>query len=218
MSKSESTILYSFRRCPYAMRARLGVLSSGQRVELREVILRDKPSEMVAASPKATVPVLILPDGTVIDESYDVMRWALAQSDPEGMLEYSEETLAMMEALIAECDGQFKSSLDRYKYPDRYENINREQQRDQGVEFILKLDRQLKGKTYLFGERFSFADAAILPFIRQFAHVDRDWFWDGNWTNTIQWLEAFLVSDRFKSIMTKYPQWQAGNMGVAFGG
>lgn len=218
MSKSESAVLYSFRRCPYAMRARLGILSSGQQLELREVILRDKPSEMIAASPKATVPVLVLPDGTVIDESYDVMRWALGKSDPEGLLEYPDEQLAQMQDLITECDGPFKSSLDRYKYPNRYEDIVREKQREQGGEFVLKLDHQLIGKTHLFGESFSFADAAILPFIRQFAHVDRDWFWSYDWPNVIKWLETFLESNRFKTIMTKYPQWQSGTNGVKFGG
>ena len=217
MSKSESIVLYSFRRCPYAMRARLALQSSNQQVELREVVLRDKPDEMIAASPKATVPVLVLADGTVIDESYDVMRWALAQGDPEGLRDYPDALLAQMEDLIAECDGPFKSALDRYKYPNRYEGIIREEQREIGAKFVKKLDARLSENAFLFGKQFSFADAAILPFVRQFAHVDRDWFWAGDWPNVVKWLEGFLEGDRFKGIMAKYPQWKSGTDGVAFG-
>jgi len=217
-SNIESPILYSFRRCPYAMRARLGLASSGQQVELREVVLRDKPAAMIEASPKATVPVLVLNNGVVIDESFDVMLWALEQSDPEGLRDCSNEILEAMDILVAESDGPFKLALDRYKYPNRYENISREDQRELGAEFIHKLDVLLEGCAFLFGDRFSFADAAILPFVRQFAHVDRDWFWAGDWTNAIRWLDAFLESDRFKAIMIKYPQWKNGDEGLAFGG
>ncbi|MDJ0612427.1 MAG: glutathione S-transferase [Rhizobiaceae bacterium] len=217
MSETESPVLYSFRRCPYAMRARLGLLSSGQQFELREVVLRDKPAEMVVASPKATVPVLVLSDGTVIDESFDVMKWALGKNDPEGLLDYSDEKLDLMFELVEQSDGPFKSALDRYKYPNRYEDVSRNQQRELGAEFIRQLDALLDGQDHLFGARFSFADAAILPFVRQFAHVDRDWFWEEDWKNVIWWLEVFLESDRFKAIMHKYPQWQSGEAGIAFG-
>lgn len=217
MSLAESPILYSFRRCPYAMRARLALHSSGNSVGLREVVLRDKPAEMLEASPKGTVPVLILSDETVIDESYDVMLWALKRSDPEGLRAYSDDVLLEMDALVAENDGPFKSALDRYKYPNRYQDIARAEQRDKGAEFITKLDDMLVDKEFLFGGQFSIADSAILPFIRQFAHVDRDWFWSQNWRNVIRWLEAFLESDRFNAIMNKYPQWKSGEESVVFG-
>lgn len=217
MQKADLPILYSFRRCPYAMRARLGIAASGQVVELREVVLRDKPAEMIEASPKATVPVLVLADGQVIDESFDIMHWALGSSDPEGLRSFDDATLLEMDDLITENDGTFKAALDRYKYPNRYEGVDRDEQRAIGVKFIQKLDARLAETEFLFGDHFSFADAAMLPFVRQFAHVDRVWFWAGDWKNTIRWLEAFLESHRFTSIMTKFNQWQSGEEGVLFG-
>ena len=200
------------------MRARLAIAASGIGLELREVVLRDKPPEMLEASPKGTVPVLVLDDGTVLEESLDVIDWALSQNDPEGLRDFPAEVLDQMNAMIEESDGPFKAALDRYKYPNRYENIVREDQRERGAEFIRKLDDQLDGSTYLFGERLSVADVSLLPFVRQFAHVDRDWFWAQDWQNVIRWLEAFLESERFKSIMVKYPQWKSGEEGVRFGG
>ena len=204
-------ILYSFRRCPYAMRARLAIAASGQTVELREVVLRDKPQQMLDASPKGTVPVLVLPDGIVLEESLDLINWALNQNDPKGWRDFPDEMLGEMDALVAECDGSFKNALDRYKYPNRYDNIDPLEQREKGSQFIRKLDVQLVAKPYLFGARFSFADAAILPFVRQFAHVDRDWFWDQDWPNIICWLEAFLESEQLVYVMKKYPKWKAGD-------
>ncbi len=200
------------------MRARLALQASGQKVNLREVVLRDKPAEMLEASPKATVPVLVLRDGAVIDESLDVMHWALAQDDPHGWRDYPADALAAMDALVLELDGPFKSALDRYKYPNRYDDSDPIEQREVGAQFIRKLDKLLEGRAFLFGEKFSFADGAVLPFVRQFAHVDRDWFWADEWKNVIYWLEAFLESERFKAVMTKYPQWKSGEDGVVFGG
>lgn len=210
-------VLYSFRRCPYAMRARLALASSGQGVVLREVILRDKPEEMLLASPKATVPVLILEDGNVLEESIDIMHWAMRQSDREGLRDFPAPVLEEMDALIGHSDGSFKQALDRYKYPNRYIGVERDEQREAGAQFIRQLDGQLAGRSYLFGECLSFADLAILPFVRQFAHVDRDWFWQQPWPNVIKWLEAFIDSERFAAIMTKYPQWKSGEDGVIFG-
>ena len=214
----ESDVLYSFRRCPYAMRARLAILSAQIAVELREVVLRNKPEEMLEASPKGTVPVLTLKDGSVLEESLDVIDWALAQNDPEGLRDFSVDFLNEMNALVAENDGSFKSALDRYKYPNRYQGIDRGEQRELGARFVSGLNQLLRGRQYLFGDKISYADIAILPFIRQFAHVDRDWFWSQDWTHVIRWLEAFLDSDRFRRIMIKYPQWQSGEKGEAFGG
>lgn len=209
-------ILYSFRRCPYAMRARLAIAASGQKVELREVVLRDKPQEMLTASPKATVPVLILQDGKVHEESLDVIDWALSRDDREGWLVYAPEQLTGMRGLIETLDGPFKSSLDRYKYENRFDGVSARAERDKAMEFIKTLNEMLEGNTCLYGDNFSFADGAILPFVRQFAHVDREWFWGQEWPNVIRWLDAFLNSDRFASIMKKYPKWESGDALVVF--
>lgn len=210
-------ILYSFRRCPYAMRARLALLASKTPVTLREVVLRDKPPEMLEASPKGTVPVLILSDGKILEESLDIMKWAIQKFDEEGWKSFSEVELAQMDALIVESDGPFKAALDAYKYASRDETVEPSAERETGAAFMRKLNSMLKGNAYLFGDRFSFADAALLPFVRQFAHVDREWFWSQDWPETIRWLEAFLESARFKAIMSKYPQWKTGDEGIAFG-
>lgn len=206
-------ILYSFRRCPYAMRARMAIATAGVACRLREVVLRDKPAEMLEASPKGTVPVVVEPDGTVIDESLDVMAWALAQNDAENWLSPEQGSRADMDALVAECDGPFKRALDRYKYPNRYEDegVNREDQRALGRAFLKKLDAQLTGQSQLFGDRISYADIAIFPFVRQFANTDRTWFDAQDLPNLQAWLAGHLESPRFKQIMPKYPQWQTGD-------
>ncbi|AKS47610.1 Glutathione S-transferase [Octadecabacter temperatus] len=204
-------ILYSFRRCPYAMRARLAIASSGLTVELREILLRDKAPEFLATSPKGTVPVLIA--GNVIEESYDVMRWALEQSDPENLL--TPMTKAAY-ALIEQTDGPFKTALDRTKYAVRHPDLDPAESRATAASFIEKLDTQLNGKPWLFGDEPSLADLAILPFVRQFARTDLDW-WDAQpFTHAQNWLAAFKASDRFASIMTKYTPWKSGDDVVLF--
>jgi len=201
-------ILYSFRRCPYAMRARLALVASGQAVALREVVLRDKPAEMINVSPKATVPVLVLEGGAVLEESLDVMNWALAEADPEGWLEADR---ADMDELVAQNDGPFKHHLDRYKYANRYEGAVAEEHRTEASKTLSDLDARLAGNDWLCGSRASFADYAILPFVRQFANTDRAWFDAQSWPHLQSWLERFLASDRFKVVMKKYPQWSAGD-------
>ena len=199
-------ILWSFRRCPYAMRARLAIAASGVPVELREVVLRDKPAAFLAASPSATVPCLQTSTG-VIDESLDIMLWALGQSDPEGWL-------AMPGAgheLIARCDGPFKSALDRYKYPTRYPGDNPLAARDQASLLLWDLDAQLAARACLFTDTPSLADMALLPFIRQFAHVDPQWFASRPWPALARWLDRFKTSALFAAIMPRYPQWQPGD-------
>lgn len=199
------------------MRARLALAATHTHVELREVILREKPEEMLAVSPKGTVPVLILEDGYVLEESRDIMQWALENEDREGWLDFTEKQLSQMNMLVDESDGPFKAALDVYKYASRDDTIDTTKERQVGADFMKKLDALLEGQAYLFGDKFSFADGAILPFVRQLAHVDKDWFWSRDWPNTIRWLEEFLESERFKGIMSKYPQWKAGKEGVAFG-
>ncbi|MEO0606662.1 MAG: glutathione S-transferase [Pseudomonadota bacterium] len=206
-------ILYSFRRCPYAMRARMAIAAAGIECRLREVVLRDKPAEMLDASPKGTVPVIVEPDGRVIEESLDVMIWALDQNDAEAWLTPERGTRPEMEALIAACDGPFKRALDRYKYPNRYarEHIVREDQRALGLAFLQQLDAQLAGQSQLFGDRVSFADIAIFPFVRQFANTDRAWFDSVELPRLQTWLEGHLESARFQLIMPKCPQWTSGD-------
>jgi len=204
----ELPILYSFRRCPYAMRARLALASGGLSVSLREVVLRDKPPEMIAASPKATVPVLVLPEGEVLEESLDVMHWALGQSDPENWLGGDRSTI---DELVAQNDGPFKHHLDRYKYENRYDGAVAEEHRTEAAVTLRGLDERLSKSVWLCGANASFADYAILPFIRQFANTDRAWFDAQDWSHLRAWLERFLASHRFKSVMEKYPRWSTGD-------
>lgn len=205
-------VLYSFRRCPYAMRARMALLISGTAVRLREVVLRDKPEEMIAASPKATVPVLILPDGQVIDESLAIMHWALGRNDPQDWLQGS----AAESELIAEADGPFKDHLDRYKYPTRYENVDALDHRAGGLVFLEKLDNLLQVSGQLMGTKSTLADHAIFPFVRQFANNDRDWFDQLPLPALQQWLGDHLASPLFATTMQKFPQWKSGDVEPVF--
>ena len=206
----ETPILYSFRRCPYAMRARLAIAVSGQTCALREVVLRNKPPEMIQASPKGTVPVMLLPNGHVLEESLEIMHWALNKSDPEGWLAPLNEASDDINTLISENDGSFKENLDRYKYPTRYNISDPLHYRSQGVLFLEKLNRRLTKKPYLCGYTFTFADAAILPFVRQFANNDRKWFDALSLSGVQNWLQSILESERFLSMMLKYPVWKRG--------
>ena len=200
-------VLYSFRRCPYAMRARMALLVSGQRCAVREVVLRDKPEAMIEASPKATVPVLVLPDGAVVDQSIKIMRWTLANNDPEGWL---ENDTADAEALIVENDGPFKYHLDRYKYSTRHDTDPIEH-RDAGMMTLSGLDRRLEGRRNLFGDKRTLADIALFPFVRQFAATDWQWF-DAQSVPSLQgWLSRHLESALFGAAMTKLQQWQPGD-------
>lgn len=200
------------------MRARLALNSSKLGVELREIILRDKPEHMLEVSPKGTVPVMILPQGKVIDESLDVMLFALGQNDPEHLLDPDAANLDDMLSLISEFDGPFKTALDRYKYANRHENVDVDDERKIASEHLMELEALLvKGEGYLFGDRISLADLAIFPFVRQFANVDKDWFDDQPWPNLIKVLDNFVSSERFLSIMEKYPRWQEGDQAIYFG-
>ena len=211
-------ILYSFRRCPYAMRARLALRSSGIAVELREVLLRDKAPEFLAASPSATVPTLVEADGSVIDESLDIMLWALERNDPEGWLAPETGAPDDMLALIAHMDGPFKQSLDRYKYDTRHPDHDRLEERGKAAAELHDLNDRLVAAGWLFGSRPSLADMAILPFVRQFANTDRAWFDGEDWPALKVWLDDFERSDRFTAIMDKYPKWMAGDPVTVFGG
>lgn len=189
------------------MRARLALAVSGTTVSVREVVLKDKPSEMIAASPKGTVPVLVLPDGRVIEESLDIMRWALACNDPEGWLLPGDAMLP----LIAENDGAFKQNLDRYKYPGRYEGADPLHHRAEGLRFLEQLNQRLAAASYLFGAAPSLADAAIFPFVRQFAATDRQWFQAQLLSHLRRWHDEWAASPLFARVMTKWAPWRAGD-------
>jgi glutathione S-transferase len=206
-AKQTLPILYSFRRCPYAMRARLAIAYSNVEVELREVELRNKPQAMLLISPKATVPVLQLENGRVLDESLDIMFWALQQNDVEQWLK--AVNLNHAQALIQRNDEQFKYYLDRYKYADRYPAYSELYYRQQAELFLTDLEGLLTQSVFLCGEHFSLADAAILPFIRQFCAVDPLWFKDSPYPALRRWLNHFLASSLFERVMEKYPYWQA---------
>lgn len=191
--------LYSFRRCPYAMRARMALRYSGVPVEIVEVSLKAKPAQMLAMSPKGTVPVLDA-DGQVIDESLEIMRWALAQNDPDDWLLSGDSRIA---ELIEANDQVFKVHLNRYKYAERYPEQPMEVYRAEGALFLQQLDELLEGRDYLLTEHPSLADIALLPFVRQFAHVDRDWFAQTPYVRLQTWLQRFLESELFTGIMKK---------------
>jgi glutathione S-transferase len=192
-------LLYSFRRCPYAMRARLALRYSGVPVQIIEVSLKAKPAEMLALSPKGTVPVLSV-DGRVIEESLEIMQWALAQHDPDDWLLQGDPAVL---ALIAENDQGFKYHLDRYKYADRYPEYPMEHYRAEGEVFLQKLEGLLTERAYLLARYPSLADMALAPFVRQFAHVDREWFAGTPYQRLQAWLQRVLTSPLFIAVMTK---------------
>ncbi|RUM91572.1 MAG: glutathione S-transferase [Thiomicrospira sp.] len=212
-------VLYSYRRCPYAMRARMGLYLSEIQVEQREIEFWDKPVSMLEASPKGTVPVLVLPDGAVEEESFDIMLWALSQRDTHQWLESNGEPPAEQSDLVKQCDEEFKPHLDQYKYADRFPEYPASYYRAQGEVFLQQLENQLqtnkKDKVtgyYLFGTDISLADIAVFPFIRQFAHVDKDWFATAGYPALRQWLMQQMESDYFKAIMKNRPKWEVGHV------
>ena len=211
-------VLYSFRRCPYAMRARLAVMVSGTACELREVALRNKPEALCQVSAKATVPVLVDVDDRVIDQSLDIMRWALARNDPAGWLTPSQGNLADMLDVVALVDGDLKFHLDRYKYPGRYADANAPTVHRAAAAAVLgPFADRLRTSACLFGPLPCLADMAIAPFVRQFAHVDPAWFATQPWPEFAAWLAAWEASPLLASVMQKMAPWQPGTPGVRFG-
>jgi glutathione S-transferase len=200
-----TAVLYSYRRCPYAMRARMALAYAGIAVEIREISLREKPASMLAISPKGTVPVL-QSDGLVIEQSYDIMKWALRQSDPAQWL--SKDTESLIDEWVTKNDGPFKKLLDQYKYPDRYPDVQLEETLSQAVALFLgPINEQLKTNRYLLGPKISLADVALFPFVRQFAMVDPDWIDQSGLNFLKQWLNEHIESPLFLSVMQKYPTW-----------
>ena len=194
-------ILYSFRRCPYAIRARLALLHSRSKVELREVVLRDRPPSLLEYSPKGTVPVLVLPNGEILEESMDIMLWCIG----EDML------IGDWQELVELNDNEFKGNLDRYKYPDRFDDVtSMEFHRNKCLEILNSFNQRLDGG-FLMGNALSIADLVLVPFIRQFANTDRGWFEQQDIPNVKRWMNGILQSELFISSMTKYDQWHEGD-------
>lgn len=193
-------VLYSYRRCPYAMRARMALKYAGVAVEIREISLKDKPLHMLQVSPKGTVPVLVLPEGKVIDQSLEIMNWALQQADADGWLRGDN---ALTQQLMIENDGCFKQALDKYKYAIRFPENAAEAYRSQGEIFLSTLERQLNQASFLVGSTLSLADIAIFPFIRQFTAVDNSWFDAADYPRLKAWLKQLLASELFNSVMEK---------------
>lgn len=197
-------VLYSFRRCPYAMRARLALLASGLAYECIEVDLKAKPAHMLALSPKGTVPVLWLPhDGRVLDESLDIMHWALAQHDPEAWLPVSASDKLSAAQRLATNDGEFKYHLDRYKYPQRFGLSDGTPHRDAAAQTLLGLERCLQTQPYVSGARWGLQDAGLAPFVRQFARTQPAWFASQPWPALQAWLQQFECSAAFLQVMAK---------------
>ena len=194
-------ILYSFRRCPYAMRARMSIVRRNFQVELREVILRDRPDHMMEISPKGTVPVLLLEDGTVIEESLEIMQHVLDW-------DLSEEE----QHWISRNDDEFKFHLDRYKYPNRYEDVDEIEQRTLASAYLMDLDRRLATEPSI-SEALS---DALFPFVRQLANHNRDWFDVQPWASVLEWLNENLESEAFKACMKKHKQWVEGDATIVF--
>lgn len=203
--------LYTFRRCPYCMRAHMALRYSGIRVELREVLLRDMPAEALDLSAKGTVPILQVSATEVLDESWDIVKWSLRQHDPDNWLGEDERHLLDAEMLVEINDFSFKPELDRYKYADRYPEHDQIYFRTQCVEFLEELEQRLTQHQYLLGDEHSLADTAIFPFIRQFSLVDKDWFDASPFPQLQRWLDQLIHSDLFEHIFRKHEPWKAGD-------
>ena len=216
-----TAILYSFRRCPYAMRARLALKYAGIKTEIREIDLNNPPAELIAISEQATVPVLQLPDGRVIDESWDIMLWAIRQNDQDSWLGEGESMLFDAEIMIEMNDYSFKTDLDHYKYADRHPEHPSEFYRSLGEEYLQDLEDALTESRYLLGEKISIADIATFPFIRQFAFVDKPWFDQAPYPKLQKWLSCFIDSDGnearlFSLVMNTYDIWEEGDSAIRF--
>lgn len=219
---SERPVLYSFRRCPYAMRARMALATAGQRVALREVVLRDKPAEMLDASPKGTVPVLVIGNGTVLEESLDIALWALGRSDPQDLLPADPKRREEMLAFIAWMDGPFKHHLDRTKYATRYAGAEEDSEafaahhRSEALSLLADLAERLERSANLFGDAPSLADIATFPFVRQFANTDAAWWQEHAPIRVRAWLARWVESPLFVSVMEKYQPWAQNGLDVPF--
>ena len=211
-------ILYSLRNCPYAMRARIAIFKAQQIVMLRDIVLSNKPAEMITASPKATVPVLVLANTKVVEESLAIMLWALNETDPDNLLQsHNEHELSAMLNLIKSFDHDFKVCLEQYKCAKRYRESNIIECRVECEQFMQTLEDRLNRNSFLISNTESLADIALLPFIRQFARVERQWYLQSPYPKVRQWLNNYLQSPMFTKVMAKYPLWLDDHQVVLFG-
>lgn len=211
-------IIYSLRNCPYAMRARLAIFKAQQTVLLRDLVLSNKPAEMIAVSPKGTVPVLVLTNGRVIEESLEVMLWALQQTDPDDLFHCDDEgALPVMLSLISTFDNDFKTSLEAYKCAKRYQEYNVDECRIVCLQYIEQLEQRLTEHRFLMSDKESLADIALVPFIRQFARVERQWYLQSPYPKVRRWLNSYLQSPVFTKVMAKHPLWVDNHEDVLFG-
>ena len=203
----EYPILYSFIRCPYAMRARMALKLTNTKCEIREVRLNNKPKQMIDKSPKGTVPVLVL-EKKVIDESNDIIEWALSSNNIfDGNIDHDQ--IDLTNNLIELFDSKFKYNLDRYKYATRYENIDKDKHKMECLDILINLENVISNKKWILGSKINKLDISILPFIRQFRIADIEWFDKQNKIKGIQKiLFNFLDSNLFKEVMYKYDIWE----------
>ncbi|WP_232775132.1 MULTISPECIES: glutathione S-transferase [unclassified Shewanella] len=211
-------VLYSLRNCPYAMRARLAIYASGQQVQLRDLVLSNKPAEMLEVSPKGTVPVLVTSNGQVIEESLEVMLWAFEQSDPDDFLDKANQNvLDEMLGIIAIFDNEFKGHLEHYRAAKRYHEPTLPEHREACESYLVQLEQRLCQQEYLMSDKPTIVDLALVPFIRQFARVERQWYLQSPYPKLRQWLNTYLQSRMFSKVMTKYPMWLDSKEVVVFG-
>jgi len=207
-------ILYTFRRCPYAIRTRMVIKSSQITVEIREIELKNKPREFLELSPKGTVPVLLTDSGQVLEESLDIINWALDSNDPNNLLSECNLSKSQFKELLKKLDDDFKINLDKYKYPNRYQAVDRNFNRDANLNFLANLDNLLKKSKYINCNHLTLIDYLIFPFIRQFRNVDENWFDCLNFNYLKKWLNNLMESEDFKSIMKKYTVWNSNQIPI----
>ena len=207
-------ILYTFRRCPYAMRARFAIRSSKIIVEVREIRLQEKPSEFLKSSPKGTVPVLITNSGEVLEESFDIINWALSINDPQNWLAKGKLEDQEITKILNDFEIKFKSNLDKYKYSNRFSEVDKYLYRDKNLRFLKKLNSYLENNKSLNCEHLTLLDYAIFPFIRQFRNVDHDWFDKLNLNFLNEWINQIIDSEDFSSIMKKFKKWEPNDVPI----
>ncbi|MBA6336111.1 MULTISPECIES: glutathione S-transferase [unclassified Colwellia] len=219
---SSLPVLYSLRNCPYAMRARIAIYYAKQTVALRDLVLTDKPDEMIAVSPKGTVPVLVTELDTgeprVIEESLEVMLWALDKSDPDNLLHSdTPDLLPEMLSLISTFDDEFKQCFDKYQCAKRYHETSLASDRAACEKYIADLEQRLQLTEFLMSDKNSLADIALLPFIRKFSKVERQWYLHSPYPKLRAWLNNYLQSRMFSKVMTQYPLWLENKAVITFG-
>jgi glutathione S-transferase len=215
MSNSLTTpILYSFRRCPYCMRAHMALKYAGLKIILREVELSDLPAEVLAVSPHATVPALVISENEYMDESSDIVKWAVQQNDPENWLGENNEYLNDAEMLVETNDYSFKEDLDHYKYADRHPEQTMEYYRQRCEEFLEELNEMLEQSNFLLADHITIADIAVFPFIRQFAMVDKQWFDQAPYPELQRWLDLILNTEHFSEAFKKHEIWKPGSKDI----